>query len=308
LYLSLHPYFGRTSRDGNPASRELLPHVLKSFVSKFGSGFSIFADCGAGIGDTTVEYGEIIPPGGRVFTYEPLPENLRVLEKRFEANERICLRPVAVSDVNGEAYFSVPSRLQSNMGAWTQGTSYNGYLSESTDDSPARDLGPEQIAVRTVRLQDEESERFDFIKLDLQGGEHKAVLGLGPKLKHTKLLYVEHQLLKKEQSVTLLRDRGFLPFFDKLQFGFLGNVVPVAALERLGIATESVWTNFGNGDESVCFGHFNKTAELIDRDTLSLRPEIAAELRQLGAQYVQTDVLAVHPGVASAFFDVVGRY
>src|SRR5690606_12747604 len=81
LYLSLHPYLGRTSRDGNPASRELLPHVLKSFVSKFGRGFSIFADCGAGIGDTTVEYNKIIPPGGRVFTYEPLPENLRVLEK-----------------------------------------------------------------------------------------------------------------------------------------------------------------------------------------------------------------------------------
>ena len=170
MYLSLHPYFSRTIRDGRVASGELLPHVLRSFASKFGKGFSIFADCGAGIGDTTLEYGEIIPPGGRIFSYEPLPENLRVLEKRLQVDERFCLRPVAVSDVNGEAHFSVPSRLQSNMGSWTEGTSYNGYLSESAD-------GSEKIAVPTVRLQDEDPERFDVVKLDLQGGEHKALLG-----------------------------------------------------------------------------------------------------------------------------------
>jgi hypothetical protein len=187
------------------------------------------------------------------------------------------------------------------MGSWTQGTSYNGYISESTD-------GSEQIAVPTVRLQDEDTERFDFVKLDLQGGERKALLGLGPKLKHTKLLYVEHQLLENRGGVTLLRDRGFLLFFDKLQFGFSGNAVPVSALERLGIATESIWTNFGNGGESVCFGHFSKTIDLIDPNALSLRSEIAEKLREIGAHYVQTDVLAVHPGVASSFFDSVARY
>src|SRR5919106_208524 len=124
MYLSLHPYFGRTIRDGRDMSVELLPHVLRSFVNKFGEGFSIFADCGAGIGETTLEYGEIIPHGGRVFTYEPLPENLRVLEKRLQLNERFYLRPVAVADVNGQAHFSVPTRLESNMGFWTRGTSY----------------------------------------------------------------------------------------------------------------------------------------------------------------------------------------
>ena len=301
MYLSLHPYFSRTIRDVRAPSGEFLQYVLKSFVSKFGEGFSIFADGGAGIGDTTLEYGEIIPPSGRVFAYEPLPENLRILEERLQSNERFCVRPVAVSDVNGEAYFSVPSRLQSNIGSWVEGTSYNGYLSESTGAS-------EQIAVHAVRLEDEDTERFDFVKLDLQGGEYKALLGLGSKLERTKMLYVEHQLLTKDNSVPLLRDSGFVLFFDKLQFGFSGNAVPVGALERLGIATESIWTNFGNEGESVCFGHFTDTAGLIDPDTLSLRNEIAEKLREIGAYYVQTDVLAVHPSVASSFFDSVARY
>ena len=294
MHLSLHPYFGRTIRDGRAKSGELLPHVLRSFVGKFGAGFSIFADCGAGIGETTLEYGEIIPPSGRVFTYEPLPENLRVLEERLQSNERFCLRPVAVSDVNGEAHFSVPTRLQSDMGSWTEGTSYNGYLSESADEFE-RSLFLQSVSrTKTPSASTLSNSTCRAASVRLFSAWARS---LGTLSSSTSSI----NYWTKGKASRCCGTGASSCFSTDCNLGFQATQFRSARWSNLILPRRAFGPTLATERESVCFGHFSKTAGLIDPDTLALRSEIAEKLREIGAYYVQTDVLAVHPGVASSF-------
>ena len=288
----------------------LLDVLLPALASELGPEFCVEADCGAGIGYTTLRPLEILRKGlgpqradaATVYAYEPLPENISVLTEAFANEPKCVLRPVAVSDKAGQATFSVPNRLPTDWGAWKTGTSYAGFL-----DQPGEWM--EQITVPTVRLEDEAPERFDFVKLDLQGGEHKAILGLGAKLETTKLLYVEHQLLKEEESIAFLRDRGFTVLFDAVAFGVRGAAPPdLDYLAGFGLKTiKSHQIPTTEGHEAVMNGYLDPRPDILHPDTLSLQPALAGHFQSKGVTWLQTDVLAIHPSIVSTVMGVLNR-
>ena len=121
-----------------------------------------------------------------IVCYEPLPENCLELSKRISqhhAAKRVTLREMAVSDFNGSSSFSIPKRMIGGASAWSEGASAVGYLGNGMG------MAGDSIPVQTVRLEDEPF-RFDFIKMDLQGGEKAALAGLGGTLDEVKVLYI----------------------------------------------------------------------------------------------------------------------
>jgi len=283
-------------KTGNRES--LLDTLLPNAIREFGPEFSRFADCGAGVGETSVIYSALLEKhlletdnhNFSVVCFEPLPENIYQLKKASQKHAGISVRPVAVSNFNGKSTFSIPSRMSSvENEAWIPGTSFDGHLGQS---------GSEAIEVDVIRLDEEDS--FDFLKLDLQGGELAALHGLGKKLREVKVAYAETQLLSKSDTVNFLRDNGFVCFFDRLQFGFHNSIswIALERLDALGLKISHFNLPAKFGIPFYCVGYFDSSKDPVDTDG-NLHANVLNDLTGIGLEYLQTDVLAINSAVAS---------
>ena len=120
-------------------------------------------DVGANLGYYTLLAAKRVGPNGRVFAFEPDPENHSLLAQSIQANgfNNVVLSDKAVSDVSG------------------RGTLF--FSEEHRGDHRIFDPGDgrKRIEVSTVRLDDAipEDVSIDVIKMDIQGAEMKAMEG-----------------------------------------------------------------------------------------------------------------------------------
>ncbi len=272
-----------------PASAFL--QLLRGLVRKYPKDFLTYVDGGAGTGCVAKEFLTILTEefpfdtgaAARLYMYEPLPENYQILREAYANDARCVLRNAALSDSAGSAVFSVPSRMAADLGMWRSGTSYNGSLVEIP--------GYEQIEVACTTLAAELPDGADVVKLDLQGGEDRAMAGFGDKFGRTKIYYIEHELLHQKQVFARLVASGYSLFFDRLQLGFYPQVktIPLVQLTHCGVTVDSVFVNPDIG--ALLWGYFSK--DLIDRKTYSLTESAVTMFRNLKVAYLQTDVIAV---------------
>jgi FkbM family methyltransferase len=128
---------------------------------------SIVFDIGAHVGFYTLLSSVLVGQKGRVFTFEPVENNLFYLKKHIRLNHitNVTLIEAAVSDHNGFTYFA------------TGRTSSQGYISPKGN-----------LLVRTVCLDDlylkGEVLVPDFIKIDVEGAEMSVLLGAKSILQH----------------------------------------------------------------------------------------------------------------------------
>lgn len=281
-----------------PQHKTLLDILLPRLTRLFQEEFIYWIDGGAGVGTSSASYFEImnreLDDNARdksiIALYDPLPENASILLDKFGDNSRFLVRQVALSGECGEAIFSIPARITSGeAGPWLPGTSFSGSLKHTAP-------GRERITVKTVRLADESLPRFDFVKLDLQGGEFDAIKGMGKKLFETKLLYVETQLLHDWGCLSFLVDNGFLILFDRLQFGFSPGTkyLPYETLSKAGISVDRVHLPQQSGMPLICWGHFDPSVGMLDPTTFVLMPELAGLLQEAGVNYLQTDAICIN--------------
>ncbi len=139
------------------------------FLSKCNNN-DIVWDIGANKGYYTLLAQNKVGSEGKVFAYEPAPENLVDLEliKSLNNLSNFYVEPTGLSDSVGEASFSLEG--------WSMGVSAWGKLLNSNAESVL-----EKITVPTSTI-DHEIERLnlatiDMIKMDIQGGELKAIRG-----------------------------------------------------------------------------------------------------------------------------------
>jgi FkbM family methyltransferase len=162
------------------------------------------AEIGANVGFFTLLFSGLAGPAGRVLAFEPDPENFRLLEKNAAANGRanISCRRAAVSAKAGTLKL---------------------YLSgENRGDHRVYDCGDGRPCVQTpaVSLDGElgPGGRADFIKMDIQGAEYKALLGMEATIKNSPAL-----AMLCEFTPGLIRKAGDSPelLLEKLQgYGF----------------------------------------------------------------------------------------
>jgi FkbM family methyltransferase len=131
-------------------------------------------DAGAAMGDHTAAYLQAVGETGRVYAFEPQPEFFKCLT--HNCPKAICINGPLFS-MHKDFYLHSP---QENIGA--------GYLDdESTSDNPDVIItGP----FPTVILDEMELERLDYVKLDIEGSEYFAMLGMNDTVRRCKPKFV----------------------------------------------------------------------------------------------------------------------
>jgi len=154
----------------------------------------IFFDIGANVGFYSLLAAEIVGPLGKVFSFEPFPENFKYLKKHIEINKYKNIFPyqIAVSDKNGIAFFGgVINRSQ-------------GRLVESGE-----------LKVETIKLDDWiDNEKLpipNVLKIDVEGAEFLVLKGLENILKkfHPKIFLSIHNEKVKNECFAILDECGY---------------------------------------------------------------------------------------------------
>jgi FkbM family methyltransferase len=155
---------------------------------------AIVFDIGANAGFFTLLAARLAGPGGHVFAFEPVPDNLALLREHVRLNQatNVTVLPLAVAASTGSARFLIGENP-------SQGElSTNGEI-EVAVDSLDRLVGSGELP------------RPDFIKIDIEGGEDNALAGAAEVLKSPRitLLLSTHGWQHHEHCWTFLNGLGF---------------------------------------------------------------------------------------------------
>jgi FkbM family methyltransferase len=160
------------------------PEVQKALRTHLRPGGVLF-DVGANVGFFSVLAARLVGPAGRVYAFEPLPENVAALRRNVELNAlaNVAVRTEAVADRSGEALLE---RREERAAA---------RLIAERESSPVTDV----MTVRTAALDDLVFGGGlpcpDVIKLDVEGAEVRALNGM-------------RRLLDEERPVVICETHG----------------------------------------------------------------------------------------------------
>lgn len=150
-----------------------------------------FVDLGANIGFYTILARSIIGDGGRVYSFEPFPRNAELIRASIRENgfENVTLVQAAVSDSNESATFYLSPDASSEHSLLDLGFRYT---------KPQAALDERSIIVDVVSLDNYfvteiHSTKIDFVKMDIEGSESRALTGMRKILENNKkmILMVE---------------------------------------------------------------------------------------------------------------------
>lgn len=165
----------------------------------------VVLDIGANIGYYTLIFARQVGPNGRVFAFEPEPANFAILKRNIEMNgyENVIMVPKAVSNATGRIRLYL---CEENRG--------DHRIYDSGD-------GRQSLEVEAVRLDDYfdgYDGQVDFIKMDIQGAEARALQGMAGLLERHRHLTMMTEFwpvgLKRcgtdpQEYLKSLIDRGF---------------------------------------------------------------------------------------------------
>jgi FkbM family methyltransferase len=140
--------------------------IESQFVRRMLRPDSVFLDIGANIGWFTMIASTLIGDKGRIHAFEPRPETVAHLKRTIEVNKLgavVDVHNCALSAAEGVGFIN-----------WSKNTDNPGGSFLSLD-APAQRMENEKVAVRT--LDSFELGRVDFIKIDVEGSEMKAIKG-----------------------------------------------------------------------------------------------------------------------------------
>ena len=165
----------------------------------------VVLDIGANIGYYTLIFAKLVGEEGKVFAFEPEPENFALLKKNVEINgyKNVILVQKAVSNKTGRTKL---------------------YLcEESAGDHRIYDWldGRQSIEIEVIRLDDyfkDYDGKIDFIKIDIQGAESEAIQGMSNLLDKNKTvkiitefapLWLKRSGIEPEEFLKLLQKHDF---------------------------------------------------------------------------------------------------
>jgi len=170
----------------------------------------IVLDLGAFIGYYTLVFARIVGPEGKVYAFEPNPENFAILKRNVEYNgyKNVVLINKAVSNKNGKLQFFL-SKL--NEGAGSLKVMYDKELGSENETKT--------IEIESVKLDDYfKTGKINFIKMDIEGAEYLALLGMQNMIRRSPniKMMVEYQPLTLSASgvqphklISLIDELGF---------------------------------------------------------------------------------------------------
>lgn len=137
-------------------------------IKKIVSDGDVVLDLGANIGYYTMIFAKLIGPKGKVFAFEPEPNNFELLKKNLTINgyQNSTIEDAAVSDENGEI------KLYLSEGRATNHRTFH-----------SKSVSKNFVVVKKVKLDDYFKnnpirKRISFVKMDVEGSELDALKGM----------------------------------------------------------------------------------------------------------------------------------
>lgn len=181
---SLHVHDHNSFRLGR---KELFRDEVYKFISSKATPFII--DCGSNIG-MSILYFKSLYPDAKIIGFEADPYIFSFLEKNIQSYnlKNVTVLNRAVWDADGE---TLPFLAEGGAG---------GRLQERSEQF-------NYIDVKTTRLKNYLVEETDFLKIDIEGAEHKVIADCAEELRFVKNLFIEyHSMENREQNLHLILD------------------------------------------------------------------------------------------------------
>ena len=161
----------------NGIHEKLVTNLIKKEIH---SG-DVVLDIGAHIGYYTLQFANLVGSTGKVYAFEPEPKNFELLKKNVQINkhDNVVLIQKIVSDKVGIVEFFI-----------SKFDSIGNKLFKSNGEHETKEYA---IKIESTTLDEyfkDSKEKIDFIKMDIQGGEGKATLGMKNLLKENKNLKI----------------------------------------------------------------------------------------------------------------------
>jgi len=162
-------------------------------------------DIGANIGYYTLIFAKLVGENGKVFAFEPDPENFELLKKNVKINnyKNVVLIKKAVSNKSGKIKLYLS---EDNKGGHRIYNSYDGRKS---------------IEIESLKLDDYFKEfkgRINFIKIDIEGAEYAALEGMNSILRKNKKIKLMTEFLPSGLKDFGIDPERYLEFFVKHGF------------------------------------------------------------------------------------------
>lgn len=162
-------------------------------------------DAGANIGYYTLIFADLVGPKGRVYAFEPDPENFAILKKNIAINnyKNVELINAAVADKTGAINFFHDSRSTAAHRVFKE------------------DKNEKAIRVKVVTLDNyfsRKSLKIDLIKFDIQGAEVNAINGMKKLIKKNKNIKIISEFWPYGINKTGHKASEFTSFFVKQGF------------------------------------------------------------------------------------------
>lgn len=150
--------------------------TMEAFARLIPAGGTVI-DVGGHIGYVSMYFASLVGPTGRVFVFEPGPDNQRYLRRNVAGLPNVEWADRAVSDESGEATLYCDNlggqnnSLVADFNALERNANRSGIAAERTE-----------VKVESTTLDDfcaERSLKPDFIKIDVEGAELRVVRGMG---------------------------------------------------------------------------------------------------------------------------------
>jgi FkbM family methyltransferase len=204
--------------------------ISKRYIGRFIPGNSVIIDAGAHTGQDSIEMARLWP-NATVHSFEPVPAVFAKLQKKARRYRNIRCHPLALADHEGETEMFI-SEGQDASSSLLQPKDV---LSEHPEIAFNKSL---RVRVTTIDRWAAENgvERIDFMWLDLQGCELKALQGAERLLACVSAVYTEINLKETYSGAVLypelrtwLQGHGFRVERENIPWESQGNVLFVRA-------------------------------------------------------------------------------
>ena len=193
-------------------------------------------DLGGNIGFYTILARSVVGPEGRVFSFEPFPNNANLIRASIKENSftNVTVVEAAVSDKMGKATLHLSPDACSEHSLLDLDFQYNLELQQN-------EIEVQTLTVDEYLEKNVDSFKVDFIKMDIEGSESRAIVGMQKVLNENKHLTLITEFWPNGFKEDDKEPRDFLEMLDNLNFKIYNidsleqKIVPVTVDEMMEI-------------------------------------------------------------------------